>query len=168
MQCDTPGCILAASKMLSYLDENLDPCENFYNFACGSYIKNAIIPRGQGSINGFTEVEHLVSEQLRPIISEPPKLNESKAIRFAKYFYASCVDQDEFTDGHAVQQITDILDELGGWPVVKGDTWQESSFDWAETVKRFRRLGLKTKAIFLLNIATDPKNSSRRVLFVSC
>lgn len=38
--CDTPGCTTAASKVMSYIDESLDPCENFYNFACGNYLKN--------------------------------------------------------------------------------------------------------------------------------
>lgn len=166
-KCWTQGCRRTAENMKNYLDESINPCENFYGFACGNYIKNTIIPRGQGSINVFTSVEDLVSEQLRPIISEPTRFNESKTIRLTKYFYASCVNQDEHTDDHVIKQMADILEELGGWPVVRGDTWQDRSFHWIETVKQFRRFGLNTNAIFSLNIETDSQNSSRRLLIVS-
>lgn len=166
-KCWTQGCQRTAENMKNYLDESINPCENFYGFACGRYIKSTIIPKGQGSINVFTSVEDLVSEQLRPIISEPTKFNESKAARFTKYFYASCVNQDEFTDERTIKQMADILEELGGWPVAVGDTWQDRSFDWVKTVKQFRQLGLNTNAIFSMNIETDSQNSSRRVLIVS-
>lgn len=167
-KCLTQDCQRTAENIKNYLDESVNRCDNFYLFACGSYIKNTIIPKGQGSINVFADVENLVSEQLRPIISEPPQLNESKPIRLAKNFYASCMNKDEFTEERTIKQIADILDELGGWPVVIGETWKDHNFDWIETVKQFRRLGLNIKAIFSLNIETDSKNSSRRVLFVSC
>lgn len=167
-KCLTQSCLITAGNIKNYLDESINPCENFYEFACGSYIKNTIIPKGRGLINVFTDVEDLVNEQLRPIISERPQLNESKAIRLTKHFYASCVNQDEFTEEHTVRQMADILEELGGWPVLRGDTWLDHNFNWIETVKQFRRLGLNTNAIFTLNIERDSKNSSRRVLIVSC
>lgn len=44
LYCDTPGCAVAASKMLGYIDESQDPCENFYNFACGQYRMNFPFP----------------------------------------------------------------------------------------------------------------------------
>lgn len=37
--CETAGCVKAASKVLKYLDENVDPCDNFYEFACGKYLQ---------------------------------------------------------------------------------------------------------------------------------
>lgn len=45
-RCLSRGCVTAASKIIEYLDESVDACENFYEFACGNYIKNAIIPKG--------------------------------------------------------------------------------------------------------------------------
>lgn len=32
--CQTPGCIKAAVKVMDSLDESVDPCDNFYEFAC--------------------------------------------------------------------------------------------------------------------------------------
>lgn len=153
--------------MKNSLDESINPCENFYEFACGHYIRDTVIPMGRGAVNVYTAVEDLVSEQLWPIISEPAELNDPKAIRLAKYFYASCINQYKTTDEHTIEQMKDILGELGGWPVVVGSAWQSRNFNWIETVKKFRRRGLNTDAIFTLSVETDLKNSSKRVLIVS-
>lgn len=165
--CLTEGCLRASESIQNYLDESVDPCENFYEFACGNYIKNTIIPKGRGAINMFTDIEDMVREQLRPIIGEPPQPNEAYAIQLAKHFYASCVHDEKLAEERTIEQIVDILDQFGGWPVVTGDLWQPSNFDWIETLKRFRWLGLDYSVIFAMNIEMDPKNSSRRVLFVS-
>jgi len=33
-----------ANYLLESIDETVDPCENFYKFTCGTWIKNAKIP----------------------------------------------------------------------------------------------------------------------------
>lgn len=35
--CLTPGCVHAASKMLEQMDSAVEPCDDFYNFACGKF-----------------------------------------------------------------------------------------------------------------------------------
>merc|ERR550539_924626 len=42
--CLTKGCIEAASSVLAKLDPRVDPCEDFYQFACGGYTSQAVIP----------------------------------------------------------------------------------------------------------------------------
>ena len=47
-QCPTPECAQLAAQVLSGLDESVNPCENFYNFSCGNWARNTIIPDGEG------------------------------------------------------------------------------------------------------------------------
>ena len=44
--CLTESCVQLAAKVLSGLDQSINPCENFYNFTCGNWIYNTIIPKG--------------------------------------------------------------------------------------------------------------------------
>ncbi|CAF4670868.1 unnamed protein product, partial [Rotaria sp. Silwood2] len=42
--CVTPSCIKAANYLLDSIDESVEPCENFFQFACGTWLKNNRIP----------------------------------------------------------------------------------------------------------------------------
>lgn len=41
--CQSPQCVISASKMEYLIDWKVDPCENFYNFACGSFIRDSTL-----------------------------------------------------------------------------------------------------------------------------
>lgn len=38
---DEDGVYFVAYNILESIDENVDPCENFYQFTCGAWIRNA-------------------------------------------------------------------------------------------------------------------------------
>lgn len=164
--CDTPGCAVAASKIMSYIDESLDPCENFYNFACGNYLKNTEVPEDKVTVDAFSNVRDLVQEQLRIILNEPPQPDDSKPFLLAKNFHASCLNQT-IIEERGIKPLADILEVFGGWPVLKGYLWSDGAFDWVETIKKFRRMGFDTYVIFAFNAETNLKNSSERILVVS-
>lgn len=165
-KCVSRGCVAAASKIIEYIDERIDPCDDFYGFACGNFLKNTKIAEDKVSVDLSSMVDDLVREQLRTIINEQPQLNESKPFRLAKYFNAACLNQS-IIETRGIKPLADILEAFGGWPVVKGDLWCDKNFDWVEVVKRFRRMGLDTNVIFALSVVTDLKNSTKRVLDVS-
>lgn len=165
-KCETYGCITAASKIINYIDESVDPCDNFYEFACGNFIENTMIPEHKITVDLASTVDDLVREQLRTIINEPTQPNESKPFRLAKYFNLACLNQT-IIEERGIKPLADILELYGGWPVVKGDSWSDDAFEWAEVVKKFRRMGLETRVIFTLSVVTDLRNSTKRVLDVS-
>ena len=37
--CTSKECVKVAASILSDLDENVDPCDDFYHFSCGGWIK---------------------------------------------------------------------------------------------------------------------------------
>ena len=43
-QCTTRECIKLASSVLSAIDDSADPCTDFYQFSCGNWLENAVIP----------------------------------------------------------------------------------------------------------------------------
>lgn len=66
-----------------------------------------------------------------------------------------------------IKPLLDILETLGGWPVLKGDDWNtDSSWTWVKSVKDFRTQGYSTDYFFDFSVGTDLKNSTRRIIDV--
>lgn len=148
------------------MDEMVDPCDNFYEFACGSFIKNTPIPPERATVDSFSIAQDLIYDQIKTIINEPILPNELKPFKMAKYFYQACMNQLTI-ESRGIKPLADLLEAHGGWPVINGDSWSEETFNWVEMLKKIRISGLETSIIFELSVNIDPDNSSRHVLYVS-
>lgn len=79
---------------LTAIDKTADPCENFYQYACGSWLKNNPIPADQASWGRFNELAERNRAYLREILENAAKAtdrtpNEQKI----GDYYASCMDE---------------------------------------------------------------------------
>lgn len=69
--CLTESCISVTSAILSSLDQTADPCEDFFRYACGGWIKSNPLPDGHsrwGTFNKLWEhnqavIKHLLGER---------------------------------------------------------------------------------------------------------
>lgn len=50
---DLTYCYFIAASLLSAMDPTANPCEDFYQFACGTWDKRHLIPEDKSSINTF-------------------------------------------------------------------------------------------------------------------
>lgn len=57
--CLTEPCITVASAVMGALDRSVDPCHDFYNFACGGWVKSNPLPEGKSRWGPFSNLwEH--------------------------------------------------------------------------------------------------------------
>ena len=64
-----------------------------------------------------------------------------------------------------LEPLKTLLRQLGGWPVLEGQSWNEAGFQWDETTYEFRKQGYSTDYLFDFSISTDIRNSSWRVIY---
>lgn len=164
--CLTPGCINAAAKILNSIDESVHPCDNFYEFACGNFIKNTYIPDGKLAIDTFSDVSDKIEIQLKTILNEEIQANESKAFTLAKRLNKSCMNRTA-VEALGLRPMKEILSSYGGWPAVLGQDWNETEWDWIDTIGKMRTTGLTTNYVLSTSIGPNFKNSSMRTLRVS-
>ncbi|XP_065163092.1 neprilysin-2-like isoform X3 [Atheta coriaria] len=161
--CLTPGCIHTASKVLDSMDTSVDPCDDFYQFACGNFVKNTNIPDDKSSVTVFSTISDLLQEQLRTMIEEPIDPKEPKPFQLTKKMYKACMNKTAI-EADGLKTINAIFKELGGWPALDGDQWKEAEFDWREAVYRFRKVGYSVDYFMDFSVGIDLKNSSRRII----
>lgn len=95
--CLSPGCVHAASKMLEHMDQTIEPCDDFYNFACGQYVEDTIIPDDKVSVNAFSVISDKLQEQLRTIITAPVEDDEIEPFKMVKKLYIACMNKSKLT-----------------------------------------------------------------------
>ncbi len=81
---------------LSAIDKSADPCQNFYQYACGSWIKNNPIPPDESRWSRFNELNQRNQVILRGILEEAAQNQSSSPVdQKIGGFYASCMNEPE-------------------------------------------------------------------------
>jgi hypothetical protein len=62
--CLTPECVLTAARVVGKMDMTVDPCQDFYQFACGNWIRSTPIPEHKSRYGAFDLLDE--SQQVRP------------------------------------------------------------------------------------------------------
>ncbi|HEU5352526.1 MAG TPA: M13 family metallopeptidase [Terracidiphilus sp.] len=78
----------------SLIDKSIDPCRNFYRFACNNWFKQNPLPADEASYGRFTELYELNRLHLRQILQQAaiPSPNRTPNEQKIGDEYASCMD----------------------------------------------------------------------------
>lgn len=103
----TPGFDLAA------LDRTVQPCDDFYQFACGGWLKSNPIPDDQASWSRFSELAERNRLVLKDILEKarPGTPGRSPVIRQIGDYYASCMAEDAI-DAAGVTPLRPLFDRV--------------------------------------------------------
>ena len=131
--------------MLDKLDETADPCDDFYQFACGSFIEETVIPDDRTRTSMFSILGDKLDVQVRGLLEGEIKASDPKPFQMAKSVFQSCMDKETievkkeqcFEDEDNVcfqaaglEPLKVILKKLGGWPLLEGPAWNEEGYKW--------------------------------------
>lgn len=74
--CHTVGCVGAAATVLRFIDASVNPCDDFYQFACGKYINETILTDEDVSVDTFDIANDRMQYQLLRLIDSPITSND--------------------------------------------------------------------------------------------
>ncbi|VDM67583.1 unnamed protein product, partial [Strongylus vulgaris] len=140
----------------------VDPCEDFFEFACGNWIANHPIPRDKTRFSVIDVLSGKVQGQMREIF-ESNEVFASKSMNALKSIYRRCMDKDELNRIGARQMIEKIK-SFGTWPMLEGDEkWRVNTFDLTSLLAFVsRNRGVNAFITYIIDV--DDKNTSRRLI----
>ena len=166
LTCTSEHCVAASHRFYTNMNTTADPCVDFEEFACGRFQQNAQIPEDKGSYAEFTsKLPDSIYERGRLLLEAEDRDEEWELFKVAKKFYRSCMNLGRLEE-LGVKPMLDSLKLLGGWPVIEGDEWNSTGYQWWGQDIQIRDAGFGKDNIIKLSVETDGRDSSKRSIIL--
>ncbi|XP_078206473.1 endothelin-converting enzyme 2 isoform X3 [Callithrix jacchus] len=158
--CFTEACIRVAGKILESLDRGVSPCEDFYQFSCGGWIRRNPLPDGRSRWNTFNSLWDQNQAILKHLLENTTFNSSSEAEQKTQRFYLSCL-QVERIEELGAQPLRDLIDKIGGWNIT--GPWDQDNF--MEVLKVVAGT-YRATPFFTVYVSADSKSSNSNVIQV--
>ena len=118
----TRGYIRAADHFLSSINPKVDPCQDFFEFACGKWVASNGIPKDLSSYGHFTAIREKVTEEMRGSFSEILLFEES-GVNCIELLTVQCQLSD---DAFLAVFLRNLPSETVGWKKKKLKTGDDA------------------------------------------
>jgi putative endopeptidase len=93
------------------IDKTIDPCVDFYQYSCGTWMKNNPVPPDKARWGRFDELADRNVYILRDILTAPVAGIQSPAAQMVSAYYASCIDESAI-EKKGIAPLTPELDRI--------------------------------------------------------
>ncbi|XP_074964813.1 kell blood group glycoprotein isoform X6 [Phalacrocorax aristotelis] len=104
------------AKLLNSRNDTVDPCEDFYKYACGSWEGKQSNRTTEESLNVFDALLEENQMILKRLLEGPQFAIRGSAKEKAIQFYHSCMDTQKI-ESQGTQPLKNLLTQVGGWNI---------------------------------------------------
>lgn len=164
LYCYSPECLQIAADFAQNMDTSVDPCENFYLHSCASWMTKNPIPPARNMYDAFMELDDKNSRRIRDILEEVDELPEQSAVKKARRYFESCVNEEEL-EKVTNKSLTPFMVKYGSW-ALDNETWNSTQWKWTKVLLTMNRDFTRTP-LFEVGMDINPRNSSQYMISVS-
>ena len=151
--CHSEDCVNIASRMLETMNSSADPCDDFYQYACGGWIQKTKIPAHSVA---YGQIQHLAAQNKHRIKNILEDLKEGNggsdgAVNKAVAYYDSCLklQTDPDVGEKTMQSFLDGISNLTSW---------------TDVLVKLHNFGVSP--LFSIYINSDLRNSTNRIVLL--
>lgn len=160
--CDSTKCLLAAIDTLKQLNQNADPCTDFYEYACGGWENENALEPGETSVTGFSLVTEKSFNVLKKALENAEKnYSSNEAVMKTLKFYNVCVNETA-VEAQGDGPLQKLIAKMGGWNVT-GNMTSLSSMTITERIGKVSS-ELLSKPFIDIRVFIDPHDSNKHIV----
>ncbi|CAH0397398.1 unnamed protein product [Chilo suppressalis] len=160
--CLSEECVATASRMLESLNKEVNPCTDFYEFACGGWIKKNPVPEWSTSWDQLAKLREQLVSDLRELLEADDEPDLPASVKKAKSLYRTCNNVEKL-EAEGIKPIQKVLEKLGLPPLPPSEP--TVNFTWVVPAGRARRM-LGLNVLLSVQIAEDVRNTSRNRIVI--
>ncbi|KGL77597.1 Neprilysin [Tinamus guttatus] len=163
--CKTSDCIKSAARIIENMDTTAEPCKDFYQYACGGWLKRNVIPETSSRYSNFDILRDELEVVLKDVLDKTNS-NDITAVQKAKTLFRSCINETAI-DSRGGMPLISLLSNVSDWPVAT-DNWDSSyGVTWtAETAIAQLNAVYGKKVLINFFVGTDDKNSTAHIIHI--
>ncbi|NWX36436.1 NEP protein, partial [Notiomystis cincta] len=159
------SCVRAAARMLENMDPSARPCQDFYQYACGGWLKRNVIPETSSRYSNFDILRDELEVVLKDVL-DTPSTNDIPAVQKAKTLYRSCINETAI-DSRGGKPLISLLANVSEWPVATTNWDASYGTAWtAETAIAQLNSRYGKKVLINFFVGTDDKNSTAHIIHI--
>ncbi|XP_065661638.1 endothelin-converting enzyme homolog isoform X2 [Hydra vulgaris] len=155
--CDHKSCVEASYSFSANMDYSENPCQSFYNHACGSFLKGS-------EFSNFKEsaLQRVSENNLNKIKSTLTTIKTGGGIiSKVRRYYEACLKKD-FIEQNSNQSLIDLINYVESWAITNETAWNGEQWNFGQALMRIHHL--KSTPLFYMYVAPDDKNSSNNII----
>uniref|UniRef100_A0A670IFH3 endothelin-converting enzyme 1 n=1 Tax=Podarcis muralis TaxID=64176 RepID=A0A670IFH3_PODMU len=156
--CLTEACIIVAGKILEALDREINPCDDFYQYACGGWIKRNPLPDGRSKWSTFNSIWDQNQAIMKHLLENATFNSSSEAERKTQRYYLSCLKEQKIEELGS-QPLMELIEKIGGWNIT--GPWNQSNF--MEVLKLVSGT-YRASPFFTVFVGADSKSSNSNII----
>uniref|UniRef100_A0A8C5JCN6 Membrane metalloendopeptidase like 1 n=1 Tax=Junco hyemalis TaxID=40217 RepID=A0A8C5JCN6_JUNHY len=155
-----------AARIIQNMDPTADPCQDFYQYACGGWLNRHVIPETSSRYSIFDILRDELEIILKGVL-ETSDQGDREAFQKAKILYKSCMNESLIEQRDSLP-LLEALRMVGDWPVASAD-WSKTKGNagWSmEETLSIMNSRFNKRVLIDMFVWNDDRDSSRHIIYI--